>query len=87
MLEGLQCHNDELDQKICLVNQQVFSFESNASNYHLLIDMIFQECYSKYSKTKSITNSSISHCLNQREEGFSESLKTEKLHPTNFGEK
>jgi len=32
LLEWLQCHNDELDQKICLVNQQVFSFESYASN-------------------------------------------------------
>ena len=26
-------------------------------------------------------------CLNQREESFSEGLKTEKLRPINFGEK
>ena len=37
LLEGLQCNYDEVHQEVCLANQQFFSFESYASNYHLLI--------------------------------------------------
>ena len=49
--------------------------------------MNFQNYFSKDFKTESITHSAFLIGLNQREESFSEGLKTEKLHPIDFGEK